>query len=108
MTAGASELLDVGRRTRIVPPALRRALEVRDRGCAFPRCDRPPPWCDAHHLVHWAHGGPTTLDNLALLCGQHHHAIHDRGWTLARGPDGEWHTHPPPGPEHVPRHPRAA
>jgi hypothetical protein len=74
----SSEPLDVGRRTSVVPPAIRRALAVRDARCRFPGCDRPPPWCDAHHVVHWADGGPTSLPNLVLLCRPHHRAVHDR------------------------------
>ena len=58
--------------TRTIPSALRRALVVRDGGCSFPGCDRPPGWCDAHHRVHWADGGETRLDNLVLLCRRHH------------------------------------
>jgi hypothetical protein len=76
ITDGASQPLDVGRRTKVVPPPIRRALAVRDRGCAFPSCDRPPSWCDAHHVRHWADGGPTALDNLVLLCRPHHRVIH--------------------------------
>jgi hypothetical protein len=64
ITRGRSEPLDVGRSTRTISPALRRALVVRDGGCRFPGCDRPPGWCDAHHRVHWADGGETRLDNL--------------------------------------------
>jgi hypothetical protein len=59
--AGRSEPLDVGRRTSVVPPAIRRAVIVRDRTCRFPGCDRPHAWCDAHHVVHWADGGTTAL-----------------------------------------------
>jgi hypothetical protein len=66
--AGASEPLDVGRRTPVVPPGMRRAVIVRDRHCRFPGCDRPHGWCDAHHAVHWADGGRTALPNLVLLC----------------------------------------
>ncbi len=73
---GDSEPLDVGRRTRTIPSALRRALELRDGGCAWAGCDVPASWCDAHHIVHWADGGTTTLDNLILLCRKHHTAIH--------------------------------
>ena len=79
ITAGESEPLDIGRRTRTVPAALRRALVLRDRGCAFGGCGRPHQWCDAHHLVHWADGGETTLDNLILLCRRHHRAVHEGG-----------------------------
>ncbi len=74
-----SQPLDVGRRTPIVPAALRRAVIVRDRHCRFPGCDRPQTWCDAHHVVHWADGGETTLSNLLLLCRRHHGLVHRRG-----------------------------
>ncbi len=79
ITQGCSEPLDVGRATRTISPALRRALVVRDGGCSFPGCDRPPGWCDAHHRVHWADGGETRLDNLVLLCRRHHRAVHEGG-----------------------------
>ena len=77
--AGRSEPHNVGRRTPVVSPALRRAVIVRDRECRFPGCDRPHSWCDAHHVVHWADGGPTALANLILLCRRHHRMIHARG-----------------------------
>ncbi len=76
---GRSEPLDVGRRTPVVPPAIRRAVIVRDRHCRFPGCDRPQTWCDAHHVVHWADGGPTSLPNLVLLCRRHHGMVHEPG-----------------------------
>jgi hypothetical protein len=76
ITDAASQPLDVGRRTKVVPPPLRRAVAVRDGGCRFPGCDRPTGWCDSHHVRHWADGGPTALDNLVLLCRPHHRAIH--------------------------------
>jgi hypothetical protein len=79
ITQGHSEPLDVGRSTRTISPAMRRALVVRDGGCRFPGCDRPPGWCDAHHKVHWADGGETRLDNLVLLCRRHHRAVHEGG-----------------------------
>ncbi len=79
VTGADSEVLDVGRATRAVPGGLFRALSLRDGGCARPGCDRPPEWCDAHHLVHWAHGGPTSLDNLVLLCRRHHTEVHLSG-----------------------------
>ncbi|MFF0368977.1 MULTISPECIES: HNH endonuclease signature motif containing protein [unclassified Micromonospora] len=69
---GAGQVLDVGRQRRLVTGPLRRALVLRDGGCAFPGCDRPPRWCAAHHIDHWADGGPTSLDNAVLLCGHHH------------------------------------
>jgi hypothetical protein len=83
-----SQPLDVGRATRVVQPAQRRALVVRDGGCVFPGCDRPLGWCEGHHLWHWLDGGPTDLDNLALVCRAHHRAVHEGGWRLTRGPDG--------------------
>jgi len=87
--------LEVGRTTRVVQPAQRTALAVRDGGCVFPNCDRPLSWCEAHHLWHWLDGGPTDLDNLALLCRTHHRAVHEEGWRLARGPDGQLTATPP-------------
>lgn len=76
------------RRTRVVSPALRTALHVRDGGCAFSGCDRPPGWCDAHHIVHWVDGGETKLDNLILLCRSHHRLLHEGAWTLPTSPPG--------------------
>jgi hypothetical protein len=87
--------LELGRTTRTVAPAQRNALVVRDGGCAFPGCDRPQGWCEAHHLRHWAHGGPTDLANLALLCWAHHRAVHEGGWQLQRDPDGRLQATPP-------------
>jgi hypothetical protein len=79
-------LLEVGARTRTIPPALRRALHHRDRGCRFPGCSRP--FGQGHHIRHWAQGGPTTLSNLALLCRFHHRAVHEEGYQVERQPDG--------------------
>jgi hypothetical protein len=79
ITRGDSEPLDIGRRTSVVPAPMRRAVIVRDRHCRFPGCDRPPPWCDAHHVTHWANGGPTALSNLVLLCRRHHGMVHQMG-----------------------------
>jgi hypothetical protein len=87
VTAGADgSVLDVGRRTRTIPPAVRRALQVRDGGCRFPGCGLR--FTEAHHLVHWADGGETTLDNLVLLCRFHHRRVHEDGFGVRRGPDG--------------------
>ena len=86
VTRSGSEPLDVGRRTRTVPSGLRRAVVARDLHCTFPGCDRPQRWCDAHHIVHWALGGDTRLDNLTLLCRRHHRLIHEGGWSLEPGP----------------------
>jgi hypothetical protein len=77
-----SEPLDVGRAAYTVPQPMRRALIARDRGCVFPGCDRPSGWCEAHHIVNWADGGPTTLTNLALLCDAHHRLIHAQDWHI--------------------------
>jgi hypothetical protein len=96
--------LEVGRATRTVAPAQRNALVVRDGGCVFPGCDRPQDWCEAHHLRHWLHGGPTDLANLALLCRAHHRAVHEGGWRLGRDPDGRFTATPP----HHRRRPNAA
>jgi Domain of unknown function (DUF222)/HNH endonuclease len=68
--------MTVGTR-RTVPPSLRRALELRDGGCTWPGCGRPPEWCDGHHVEHWADGGATSLDNLRLLCRYHHRMEHE-------------------------------
>jgi len=81
------EILDLGRSQRLISPAQRRALTVRDGGCVFPGCDRPPERCDGHHIVHWTQGGRTDMDNLCFLCLGHHTAIHKRGFRVARGPD---------------------
>jgi hypothetical protein len=71
-----SEPLDVGRKTRTIPTALRRALEQRDKGCTWEGCGAPVPWCDAHHIIHWADGGETNLTNTQLLCRTHHTSTH--------------------------------
>ena len=84
--AGDGSVLDVGRRTRSIPPALRRALEARDRRCRFPGC--PARRTQGHHIHHWANGGSTRLDNLTLLCGRHHRAVHEEGYTVVREADG--------------------
>ncbi len=80
---------------RTVPPSTRRSLVARDGHCVFPGCDRPAPWCAGHHLKFWSDGGPTKLDNLALVCGPHHRMVHEEGWTLERK-DGRWVAKPPP------------
>lgn len=93
---GPSEPLDVGRRTPVVPTGLHRAVVLRDGGCVFPPCTRPHPWCDPHHIRHWADGGKTALANLVLLCRPHHTLVHEGGFGLEmangrpvfRRPDG--------------------
>ena len=79
---GNGEPLDIGRKTRTVPAPMRRALVLRDGGCAFPSCTIPARWCDAHHRDHWADGGVTALPNLVLLCGVHHELIHRSDWQI--------------------------
>jgi 5-methylcytosine-specific restriction endonuclease McrA len=79
-------VVEIGARTRTIPPALRRALQHRDRGCRFPGCGVRV--VEGHHLHHWAQGGPTTLSNLALLCRRHHRAVHEEGYQAAREPNG--------------------
>ena len=81
------EIIDVGRRTRTISPALRRALNARDRQCRFPGCRNRR--CDAHHLRHWAHGGATALDNLVLLCRRHHRAVHEEGFRVTLDANGD-------------------
>jgi hypothetical protein len=80
--------LNVGRRTRSIPPAIRRALNRRDGGCRFPGCTAQH-YVDAHHIHHWADGGETRLDNLLLLCRHHHRLVHEGGYRLALDPAGE-------------------
>jgi len=107
-------IIEVGARTRTVPPALRRALQHRDKGCRFPGCGLP--FGQGHHIRHWAHGGPTTLSNLALLCRRHHRAVHEEGYPVERRPDGELRFRRPdglplpevPAPPAVPTKPCAA
>jgi hypothetical protein len=80
-------VIEVGARTRTIPPAIRRALHHRDRGCRFPGCGVSSG--QGHHIRHWAQGGPTTLSNLAMLCRPHHRAVHEEGYQMERRPDGE-------------------
>ncbi|HEY0716120.1 MAG TPA: DUF222 domain-containing protein [Streptosporangiaceae bacterium] len=87
--AGPGQVLDLGAATPVVPPALRRAVTLRDRHCRFPGCLQPPSVCQVHHLIPRARAGPTALPNLALLCRFHHLiVIHRWGWTLTCHPDG--------------------
>ena len=75
-------VLDVGRKTRTVPTPIRRASAARDARCRFPGCTARR--CDAHHITHWADGGPTSLDNLMLLCRRHHTLVHEGGFAVER------------------------
>lgn len=93
----AGQVLDVGRTARLVTPGIWAALVLRDRHCAFPGCTRLPIACDAHHIVHWADGGSTSLDNLVLLCRRHHTVVHRTPWQVRIDPETgrpEWI--PPP------------
>jgi hypothetical protein len=87
MTHGENgRVLDVGRKRRTVPPAIRRALDHRDRGCRFPGCGLR--YTDAHHITHWADGGETKLENLVLLCRRHHRAVHEEGFLVEAAESG--------------------
>ena len=100
----AGAVLDVGRKSRTVPAAMRRALEVRDGSCCrFPGCDRTL-YLDAHHVEHWADGGATKLSNLALLCSSHHRWVHEHGYRIEVSADGD-HRFVAPSGEAVPRGP---
>jgi hypothetical protein len=90
------EPLDVGRSRRLFTGPLRRALVLRDRGCAFPGCDRPPRWCEAHHIVPWALGGATAVTNGVLLCGHHHRLVEAGDWLVVLAADGVPEFRPPP------------
>ena len=81
-----SQVLDVGRTQRLVTPGIWTALVLRDQHCAFPGCTRLPIACDAHHIQHWADGGPTSLDNLILICRKHHTITHQTPWQVDLDP----------------------
>jgi hypothetical protein len=95
--AGRSSILDYGTTTRTVPANLYNALVIRDRHCRFPGCDRPPDWCEAHHVRWVTHGGPTSFDNLTLQCSRHHHLLHTPGWDAKLLPDGTFIVTTPDG-----------
>ncbi|HEX7747067.1 MAG TPA: HNH endonuclease signature motif containing protein, partial [Micromonosporaceae bacterium] len=80
---------------RLFTGPIRRALALKDRGCAFPGCDRPPRWCAAHHITHWSTGGTTSPANGVLLCGRHHRVIHHDGWPVRIAPDAHPEFTPP-------------
>ena len=90
-----STVIDVGRSKRVVSEPARRALRARDGSCRWPGCERHASYTAAHHLVHWIHGGTTSLDNLILLCHRHHWMVHEGKWQLVRGDDGRILTIPP-------------
>ncbi|MFC7545951.1 DUF222 domain-containing protein [Plantactinospora sp. GCM10030261] len=103
---GDGQVLDLGRQRRLFTGPVRRALMLRDGGCAFPGCDRRPRWCTAHHITHWADGGDTSVANGVLLCGHHHRMIHHDGWQVRATPAGRPTFIPPPwiDPQQQPRH----
>jgi hypothetical protein len=102
---GQSEVLDLGRAKRLATPAQRRALVLRDHGCAFPGCTRTPKWTQPHHILPAHHGGPTDLANLVLLCARHHRLIHHSDWQVHIGIPGLPEFTPPPwlDPQQTPR-----
>ncbi len=83
-----SQVLDVGSASRLFPIAIRRALVLRDKGCAFPGCDRPPAWTDAHHVIFWADQGETSYRNGCLPCRHHHSEVHRGNWDIRFADDG--------------------
>jgi hypothetical protein len=87
--------LKLGRTKRLFSAAQRLAMAVRDKGCVFPGCDRPPSWCEAHHIGGWTRGGPTDLTNGCLLCGFHHRLIHNGHWQIIMAADGHPMVIPP-------------
>jgi hypothetical protein len=100
------EALNIGRRARSIPPAIRRALMLRDRGCAFPGCTHTS-FLHGHHIEHWLHGGETSLANVVLLCSFHHHMVHEGGWTVAAVAEGSFTFHSPVGKLLTPEPPHA-
>ncbi len=92
----SGEPLNIGRKTRTVPRAIKRALMARDKGCSFPGCHHTR-FVDAHHIQHWSAGGETSLDNLMLLCSQHHKLIHEGGFTIERDYQDKWFFKRPDG-----------
>lgn len=100
-------MLELGRTTRTASADQWRTLRIRDGGCSWPGCERPPGWCQAHHIVWWQDGGATDLENLTLLCSHHHHRVYDGGWRVERlddrslqftGSGGRTLSRPPPPP----------
>jgi hypothetical protein len=90
-----SAVIDVGRAKRTISGPARKALNVRDRGCTWPGCERPASWTSGHHIQHWIHGGSNKPPNLTLLCYRHHWMVHEGNWQIVRGDDGRMLTIPP-------------
>ena len=97
MLAG-SVVIDVGRATRSVSPAMRRALKARDQHCRFPACDRPASWTAAHHIEFWKNGGKTRVEDLLSVCHYHHRLVHEGGWQVVKTSGGEVRFIPPERP----------
>jgi hypothetical protein len=93
------EILDYGRATRRIPPALYNAILLRDQGCRWKGCDRPPAWCDVHHADEWSLGGATTIERLLMYCDHHHDEIHKPGYSSELHADGTLTVTPPRGPK---------
>ena len=96
---GTSTVIDLGSSRRTASPAQRIALALRDKGCTAPYCDRPPSWCEAHHLIPWPISKNTDLNNLALVCDAHHDLLHHDRWTITLD-NGRAIWHPPPPAPH--------
>ena len=94
--ASDGEAMNIGRRSRSIPPAIRRAAMLRDRGCAFPGCTHTA-FLHGHHVEHWLHGGETSVRNVVTLCSCHHRLVHEGGWTVATGADGAFEFRSPGG-----------
>src|SRR3979490_2190501 len=90
-----SMVIDVGRAKRTISGPARKALNVRDRGCTWPGCERPASWTSGHHIHHWLHSGNNQEPNLTLLCYRHHWMVHEGNWQIVRGDDGRMLTIPP-------------
>jgi len=90
------EPLNIGRKTRTVPKAIKRVLKARDNGCSFPGCHHTR-FVDAHHIEHWSNGGETSLDNLMLLCSQHHKLVHEGGFAIEKDYQNRWYFKRPDG-----------
>lgn len=101
--SGGSQPLDLGRARRAANTAQRAALVARDKHCIG--CGAASDWCQAHHIVHWQHGGPTNLENLCLLCSRCHHKVHDQHWQVRKRSTGEFTLQPPPKPRTRPTKP---
>ncbi len=95
MGHGRPEVLDVGRAARFATTAQRQAMVARNDTCDVGGCVVPHHRCEVHHLHHWAHDGPTDLDQLVFACAHHHRLVHECGWTMTRAPDGDLDLHPP-------------